>query len=120
MKLKEILKVIEAEPFYLHKQNELENEFNYISATDLMSDALAMVCAKSTETILLTGLANTQSIRTAEMLDITNIIFVRSKIPAEDVVALAKESGCNLFMCTLSMYEACGELYSLGLRTATK
>lgn len=120
MKLNEILDSIHGKAVLLHDQTVLEKEFIYVSATDLMSDALAMVKSKSDITVLLTGLVNAQSLRTAEMLDISTLIFVRDKTPTEEDLELANELEFNLFSTPLSMYEACGQLYAIGLRTATK
>ena len=55
-----------------------------------MSDVLAFVKDQS---LLLTGLINSQVIRTAEMMDIAAVCFVRGKIPPDDVIELAKEKG---------------------------
>lgn len=120
MKLVDLLAAVDAEHLFVADNGELKRDFDYISATDLMSDALAMHKAQSHQTVLVTGLVNNQSLRTAEMLDIRNIIFVRSKTPSNDVLALAEELNCNIFVSSLSMYETCGKLYSVGLRTATK
>ena len=79
---------------------------------DLMSDVLAFV---KNQSLLLTGLINSQVIRTAEMMDIVAVCFVRGKTPSEDVVALAKEKDISLLKTDLPMYVACGKLYSNGL-----
>ena len=80
--------------------------------SDMMSDVLAYVKDQS---VLLTGLVNSQVIRTAEMMDMVCIVFVRSKCPTEEMVALARESGMVLLKTTKRMYEACGKLYANGL-----
>ena len=49
--------------------------------SDLMSDVLAFTKEK---TLLLTGLTNAQVIRTAEMIDLSGIIFVRGKRPSKN------------------------------------
>lgn len=48
--------------------------------SDMMSDVLAYV---KDQAVLLTGLVNSQVIRTAEMMDMRCIVFVRSKKPNE-------------------------------------
>lgn len=80
---------------------------------DLMSDVLAFV---NEQTLLLTGLINSQVIRTAEMLDITAICFVRGKVPAEDVIELASEKGIAVISTPKTMYTSCGLLYEKGIR----
>ena len=80
--------------------------------SDMMSDVLAYV---KDQAVLLTGLVNTQVVRTAEMMDMRCIVFVRSKQPTAEIVELAKESGIVLLATPKRMYEACGILYSNGL-----
>ena len=80
--------------------------------SDMMSDVLAYVKDQS---VLLTGLVNPQVIRTAEMMDMVCIVFVRSKLPTEEMIELAKESGIVLLATEKRMYEACGKLYAAGL-----
>ena len=79
---------------------------------DLMSDVLAYV---KDQAVLLTGLVNPQVIRTAVMMDMNCIVFVRSKTPSEDMLELARESGIVVMECDKRLYEACGILYSNGL-----
>lgn len=80
--------------------------------SDMMSDVLAYV---KDQAVLLTGLVNAQVVRTAEMMDMVCIVFVRSKAPTDEMIALAEESGMVLLKTTKRMYEACGILYSNGL-----
>ncbi len=80
---------------------------------DLMSDVLAFVDDK---VLLLTGLTNLQVIRTAEMLDLSNIVFVRGKRPNEEVCRLAKEKKMVLMRVKHTLFEASGLLYNNGLR----
>ena len=79
---------------------------------DLMSDVLAF--AKD-QVVLLTGLVNAQVIRTALMMDMNCIIFVRSKKPDEDMIRLAKEHEIVVMTTDKNLYAACGVLYSNGL-----
>lgn len=80
--------------------------------SDMMSDVLAYV---KDQAVLLTGLVNSQVIRTAEMMDMNCIVFVRSKMPTAEMIELAKESDIVLLATSKRMYEACGILYSNGL-----
>jgi len=82
--------------------------------SDMMSDVLAYV---KDQAVLLTGLVNPQVVRTAEMMDMVCIVFVRNKRPSADMVELAKDHGLVLMATTKKMYEACGLLYSAGLRS---
>jgi hypothetical protein len=77
-----------------------------------MSDVLAFVKGK---TLLLTGLTNQQVVRTAEMADLSAIVFVRGKKPETEIVELAVENGIVLLLTRDTMYTASGKLYSNGL-----
>ncbi len=79
---------------------------------DLMSDVLAFV---KDQAVLLTGLVNPQVIRTAEMMDMICVVFVRSKVPTQEMIELARESGIVLMVSDKRLYEACGLLYTNGL-----
>jgi hypothetical protein len=81
---------------------------------DLMSDVMAFVKDK---VLLLTGLVNAQVIRTAELLDIHAVIFVRGKAPGRDMLEMAEESDIILAGTKLPMFLSCGKLYEAGLKT---
>jgi predicted transcriptional regulator len=81
---------------------------------DLMSDVMAFV---KDRVLLLTGLVNPQVIRTAALLDIHAIIFVRGKSPSRDMIDMAAESDIILAGTKLPMFLACGKLYEAGLKT---
>ena len=87
-------------------------EIKSACGSDLMSDVLAYVKEQG---MLLTGLVNPQVIRTAEMMDIRVIVFVRGKIPSEEMIALADQKGIVLMTTQKPMYVACGILYLNGL-----
>ena len=65
--------------------------------------------------VLLTGLCNPQVIRTAEMLDIVCIIFVRGKKPDESMLEMARDRGLVVMETGHRMFSACGMLYQAGL-----
>ena len=93
-------------------EGSLEREVYSACGSDMMSDVLAYV---KDQAVLLTGLVNSQVLRTAEMMDMVCIVFVRSKTPTEEMVALARENGMVLLKTDKRMYEACGKLYASGL-----
>src|SRR5512139_2935368 len=72
---------------------------------DLMSDVLAAV---QPHALLLTGLCNPQVVRTAQMADVAAIVFVRGKVPAQDVVNLANNECVPLITAPYGMFELCG------------
>lgn len=90
----------------------LNREISLVSACDLMSDVLAFTVSGS---LPLTGLTNSQVVRTAEMAEINAICFVRGKKPHENTVLLAKGKGLPLLTTSLCMYESCGRLHEAGL-----
>ena len=117
MKVKELANLLDAYlPF--HNREMVDNEYNYVFASDLMSDVLAMVTENSEETILVTGLVNPQTLRTAEMLDISLVVLVRNKILTEDLIDQAQDHGIQLMTTKFSMYEACGLLYNKGIEAS--
>ena len=110
MKISEIQALLEAE--VVCGEDHLDREVYSACGSDMMSDVLAYV---KDQAVLLTGLVNPQVVRTAEMMDMICIVFVRSKSPTEEMIALAKESGMVLLKSRKRMYEACGKLYASGL-----
>lgn len=89
-----------------------DKEVHTACGSDMMSDVLAFVKDRS---VLLTGLCNPQVIRTAEMMDIVCIVFVRGKKPDENMIEMANERGIPLLETGHRMFSACGMLYSAGL-----
>ena len=93
-------------------EGDLSDEVYTACGSDMMSDVLAYV---KDQAVLLTGLVNTQVVRTAEMMDMICIVFVRNKRPSEEMIALARDHNIVLMSTPKRMYEACGILYSEGL-----
>ena len=110
MTVKEIIDILEGTIVY--GEEFLDREVHKACGSDMMSDVLAYV---KEQAVLLTGLVNPQVIRTAEMMDMHCIVFVRGKEPSEEMLSLAEE--CEMVvMCTKKrMFEACGKLYMKGL-----
>lgn len=79
---------------------------------DLMSDVMAF---SKENALLLTGLINPQVVRTAEMMDIQVIVFVRGKKPNCAMCELAEEKNIVLLSTALPMFTACGILYKAGI-----
>ncbi len=114
MKVKEINELLNTGPV-ICCDDDMEFEISYGFASDLMSDVLALA---NHEMVLITGLTNIQTIRTAEMKDIKWIIFVRGKVPDDATVELAKENGINILCTKETMFRTCGILFSHGLQGA--
>ena len=110
MKISKIQELLGAD--VLSCEENLDREVYSAFGCDLMSDVLAYV---TDQAVLLTGLVNPQVIRTALMLDMVCIVFVRSKVPNEEMLALAKENGIVMMSTDKTLYNTCGVLYSNGL-----
>ncbi|MDP3177767.1 MAG: hypothetical protein Q8M76_07675 [Spirochaetaceae bacterium] len=95
-------------------EEQLDADVDAACGADLMSDVMAFVKDK---VVLLTGLVNPQALRTADLMDIKVVVFVRGKTPTEDLVAMARENGMILLATKYSMFLACGRLYEAGLRS---
>lgn len=110
MKIREIASLLGAE--VLCGDYLLDEEVQSACGSDMMSDVLAYVKDQS---VLITGLCNPQVIRTAEMMDMKCIVFVRNKKPDKLIIDMAKEKGIVILCSQHRMYSACGLLYSSGL-----
>ena len=114
MKIKEIAELLDAK--VLCGEENLEGEVHSACGCDMMSDVLAFV---KEQAVLLTGLCNPQVVRTAEMMDMRCIVFVRGKDPSDEIVNMASESGIVVLATAERMYVACGKLYANGLAGGT-
>ncbi len=110
LKVEEIKRLLDAD--CLVGEQCMDEEVDMAFGCDLMSDVLAFTSGR---TLLLTGLTNSQVIRTAEMLDIRVIVFVRGKKPSKETLDLAVENNIILLTTKNIMYTACGILYGNGL-----
>ncbi|MGQ9654535.1 MAG: DRTGG domain-containing protein [Thermodesulfobacteriota bacterium] len=111
MKLRDLMQVLEAE-LIVGDEEKLNQEIRKAFASDLMSDVLAFATEGS---LLLTGLTNAQVIRTAEMLDISAVVFVRGKRPQPEAIQLATAKGIPLLTTPYILFESCGRLYRCGI-----
>ena len=111
MTIQDILHLLPAE--LLTPNARLDTQVHNACGSDMMSDVLAFV---KNQAVLLTGLNNPQVVRTAEMLDIVCIIFVRGKMPDENMLALARSKSIAVLATQHYMFTSCGILYENGLR----
>ena len=109
MQVKDIVDILKCQ---ILVEGDLNQEVKTACGSDMMSDVLAFV---KDQAVLLTGLMNQQVVRTAEMMDIICIIFVRSKEPAPEVVELARQKDIAVMTTTHRMFTACGLLFGAGL-----
>lgn len=110
MTVEDVRRILKAE--LICGKNFLQTEVHNACGSDMMSDVLAFVKDQS---VLLTGLVNPQVIRTAEMMDMVCVVFVRGKDPSPEMTALAEERNMVLMKTPLRMFTACGLLYTEGL-----
>ncbi|MFI3325642.1 MAG: DRTGG domain-containing protein [Clostridia bacterium] len=110
MTVLEIAEILKAEVLF---EGDMDEEVITACGSDMMSDVLAFVKDQS---VLLTGLMNAQVVRTAEMMDMHCVIFVRGKRVDPTVLALAEEKNITILSSPYRMFTACGLLYSNGLR----
>ena len=115
MKLKDIQAILNAKGLTGEENPELEVQS--ACSSDMMSDVLAF---PKEHMVLLTGLVNPQVMRTADMLDIRMVVFVRGKQPAEEALELARESGISVLSTEHTLFNASGILFMHGLNNNLK
>lgn len=111
MKIRQIAELIDAK--ILCGEDFLDEEVLSACGSDMMSDVLAYV---KDQAVLLTGLVNAQVVRTAMMMDMRCIVFVRNRRPTAEMVELARENHIAILTTAERMYDACGKLYAAGLQ----
>lgn len=110
MKIDKIIQLLQAKILCGHHRisDDIANAFS----SDLMSDVLTL---DAENILLITGLANVQIIRTAEVAEIHCLVIVRNKKVSKDIVDLATSLNMVLIESPYSMFKASGILYSNGL-----
>ncbi len=111
MKIGELAGLVNGNVVSCH--DKLDRDIEYAFASDLMSDVLTV---RADKLLMITGLANMQAVRTAEMADIQAILFVRNKTVSEDMIRLAEDNGIVLIESPYTMFRASGLLYSNGVK----
>ena len=104
MKIKDVVIALEGE--LVEGTNRDDVEIVSACGADLMSDVMAFV---KDQVLLLTGLINVQVVRTAVLMDIEAICFVRGKTPNQEMIDMAKENGVVLLKTRLPLFLACGK-----------
>jgi len=120
MELNKVFDLLDAKQYNLECPRCIK-EINYAFVCDLMSDALMLLKQMpshiGTHGALVTGLVTNQALRTAEILDLETIIFVRGKTPSQSVIDLADEIGITLIGTNLTMYKTSGLLFINGIKS---
>ncbi len=95
------------------KTDGMNKQFKMAFASDLMSDVLTI---NGEGLLLITGLINIQAIRTAEMSDISCIIFARNKQVPVDIINLASENNITIIRSPYSIFRISGILFVSGIQ----
>jgi predicted transcriptional regulator len=111
MKLHEIRDLLQCE--VLAGEDNLSVDIYQVVASDGMSEILAF--AKSKE-LMITGLTNIQSIRTADIAGVSAVLYCRGKRPDKKVIDFAKEKRIPVLATKMVMFDICGVLYNRGLK----
>lgn len=93
--------------------DRLGESVEYGFASDLMSDVLTL---KTQDFVLITGLANIQAVRTAEMSDVAYMVVCRGKKVTEDMIELAQENDMLIIESPFSLFKCSGLLWEAGLK----
>lgn len=110
MTMKQIRELLDADVYAGGGESPITIEKAF--ASDLMSDVLTLL---TDHLLLITGLNNIQTIRTAEMADISLVLLVRGKVPNEQMIKLAEELQIGILSSRYSMYKTSGILYAAGI-----
>lgn len=111
MKLSEIKDLLRCE--VLVGEENLAMEIQQVVASDGMSEILAFARSKE---LMITGLINIQSIRTADIAGVSAVIYCRGKRPDKRVIEFAREKRIPVFITPMGMFDICGLLYARGLK----
>lgn len=110
MKLRDIMEAVEAD--IIVGSDLLNRDVLTAGGCDIISDLLFF---GRPGMLLLTGLTQSTVIKTAQLIDISAVVFVRGKVPEEEAVELARGIGLPLLVSPHSLYDCCGRLYARGL-----
>jgi predicted transcriptional regulator len=111
MKLAEIKDILHCTT--LTDEDHLSVEIESVVASDGMSEILAFARPGA---LMLTGLTNVQSVRTADIANMRAIIYVRGKRPDDKALNLARKQGIPVLATQVGMFDACGILRERGLK----
>lgn len=111
MKIDSLVKIIDAR--VVCRGTDVAMEITQAFASDLMSDVLTI---GDHNPVLITGLSNIQTIRTAEMADIRVIVLARGKKASPDMILLAEENNMILIETPYSVFKTSGILYQNGIQ----
>jgi predicted transcriptional regulator len=111
MRIEEIKDILECD--VLTDDHDLSIEVNKVLASDGMSEILAF---HSPGALMVTGLTNIQSVRTADFADARAIVYIRGKRPNEKTIELARQKSITVMATNHGMFDVCGMLWSQGMK----
>lgn len=111
MKIDEIVDITGGKVVCGHGQIDIEIQHAFSS--DLLSDVLTI---NKAGIMLITGVANLQTIRTAEIAEIACVLLVRNKKANEEMIALGRDIGLVIIECAGSMFGTGGKLFQSGIK----
>lgn len=111
MKLSKVIELLGCE--VLSMRDGVDPDVSSVLGSDMMSDVLAFA---EPGALMVTGLVNSQSVRTADIADAVAIVYVRGKKPDEQTISLADEMNIPLLASDMGLFETCGILYAAGLK----
>ena len=112
MKIADLVQIIDGKFVCYSSEEDKNRDITHGFASDLMSDVLTL---NKDNIVLITGLANIQTIRTAEMADISCIVFARNKKVSTEMIEMAKANGTVIIGCNSTVFNISGKLYKAGL-----
>jgi predicted transcriptional regulator len=111
MKISEIINLLKCEVMSGITKGDIE--ITNCLCSDMMSDVLAFAKPGA---LLITGLTNAQSVRTADFAESAAILYIRGKKPDAQAIELAQELHIPILATKLGMFEACGILFREGMK----
>ncbi|MDR0368244.1 MAG: hypothetical protein LBH82_03775 [Bacteroidales bacterium] len=114
MNIEEIVKLIDGK--IVSEVQGSHFDVTHAFTSDLMSDVLTVNNSDGI-VVLLTGLANVQTIRTAEMANLNIIILVRGKKANQDMITIANENDIIVIESKYSAFRASAVLFNAGIKS---
>jgi len=109
MKLSELVEKGEVKAITEYKDKNFEGV--YIS--DMVSD---IITGAKADDLLITLQTHKSLIASANLVDVAAIVFVKGKMPAQDVIDLAAKAGIGLFVSPADTWSMALKLFNLGVR----
>ncbi len=111
MTLHEIKEILQCE--VLACEDALDTDVTQVVASDGMSEILAFSRSKE---LMITGLTNIQSIRTADIAGVSAVVYCRGKRPDRKVIEFARQKRIPVLATEMVMFDICGVLFNKGLK----